>query len=111
MFLEAYSISDSDWCSCCYIHDIAYWMGGTEEQRLEVNPRLKACVIEKITNKALVFLMYLGVRVGGSPYLNTSFRWGYGWEYARKYQPLTVLEQSRLDTLRAEDQDSVSICK
>jgi hypothetical protein len=86
-------------------------MGGTAEQRLEVDLRLKACVIEKITNKALAFLMYQGVRVGGSPYLNTSFRWGYGWEYVRKYQPLTVLEQSRVDTLRAEDQNSVSICK
>ncbi|HAY47292.1 MAG TPA: hypothetical protein DCY55_13565 [Gammaproteobacteria bacterium] len=110
LFPDASFIGDSDWCSCCYIHDISYWMGGTAEQRLAEDAALKACVIEKTASKTLAFLMYQGVRVGGTPYLNTSFRWGYGWEYARKYQPLTALEQSQVDALIAEDPPSVAIC-
>lgn len=111
LFPDASPIGDSDWCSCCYIHDISYWMGGTAEQRLAADAALKACVIEKTSSKTLAFLMYQGVRVGGTPYLKTSFRWGYGWEHARKYQSLTALEQSRVDELMAEDPPSIAICK
>jgi len=28
--------------------------------------------------------MFVGVRVGGTPYLPISFRWGYGWPYLRR---------------------------
>jgi len=37
-------------------------------------------------------LMLLGVRVGGTPYLPTQFRWGYGWPYPRLYGALTEAE-------------------
>ena len=36
--------------------------------------------------------MYLGVRMGGSPYFKNWYRWGYGWSYQRKYQALTEEE-------------------
>ena len=38
--------------------------------------------------------MLRGVRVGGSPYWPTSFRWGYGWPYFRGYKPLSPDEQA-----------------
>jgi hypothetical protein len=41
--------------------------------------------------------MLAGVRIGGTPYLPTRFRWGYGWPWPRGYRALTPaeLEQSR----------------
>ena len=30
--------------------------------------------------------MLAGVRVGGSPWLPTQFRWAYGWPYLRGYK-------------------------
>ena len=33
--------------------------------------------------------MLTGVRIGGSPYFPTSYRWGYGWPYPRGYQDLS----------------------
>jgi len=41
--------------------------------------------------------MYGGVRIGGSPYWPTKFRWGYGWPYLRGYKPLTFEEKIQLD--------------
>jgi len=38
--------------------------------------------------------MYLGVRMGGSPYFKNGYRWGYGWNYERKYQALSEDEKS-----------------
>ena len=35
-----------------------------------------------------------GVRVGGSPYWPTQFRWGYGWPYPRGYQALSPDERT-----------------
>ena len=111
MVLDASPIGDSDWCSCCYVHDIAYWMGGTAEQRLAADEAFKACIVEKTGSTAFANLMYQGVRVGGSPYLDTPFRWGFGWNYSRKYQTLTVAEQSRLDTVSTEESDLAQVCK
>jgi hypothetical protein len=108
---DASLIGDSDWCSCCYVHDIAYWMGGTTEQRLAADIALEVCVTEASDSETLANVMYQGVRLGGSPYLDTPFRWGFGWSYARKYQSLTLPEQSRLDTLMAEDHHSAPVCK
>jgi hypothetical protein len=30
-----------------------------------------------------------GVRVGGSPYFPTFYRWGYGWPYLRGYKAIS----------------------
>ena len=32
--------------------------------------------------------MLAGVRVGGSPYFPTTYRWGFGWPYPRGYKAL-----------------------
>jgi hypothetical protein len=37
--------------------------------------------------------MYRGVRAGGTPYLPTPYRWGYGWRYLRGYKALTEAEK------------------
>ena len=86
------------WLSCCTAHDYAYWQGGTYENRLIADVQLQQCVA-KVGEPQIANLMLTGVRVGGSPYLPTSFRWGYGWSYPRFYQALTIEEKKQISTL------------
>lgn len=99
------------WHSCCVEHDKSYWMGGTEKQRLEADNELKSCV-EKTGEKVIAKLMLAGVRVGGSAYWPTSFRWGYGWNYERKYQKLSKDELVKAkELLKAYDKSQEEINK
>jgi len=72
------------WLACCTVHDKAYWRGGTYQQRLDADLALKRCVAE-VGEPLIAELMLAGVRVGGSPYWPTRFRWGYGWSYFHGY--------------------------
>ena len=72
------------WLDCCTAHDKAYWRGGTYQQRLDADLALKQCVA-KVGEPLISELMLAGVRVGGSPYWPTKFRWGYGWPYFHGY--------------------------
>ncbi|MBL1321145.1 MAG: hypothetical protein COA63_008815 [Methylophaga sp.] len=72
------------WLNCCTVHDKAYWRGGTYQQRLDADLALKNCVAE-VGEPLIAQLMLAGVRVGGSPYWPTKFRWGYGWSYFHGY--------------------------
>lgn len=65
-------------------------MGGTKEDRLAADRQLNKCVHEK--NALQGFIMYYGVRIGGRPNYNTSYRWGYGWPKGRGYKQLSSLE-------------------
>ena len=88
---------------CCIQHDLAYWMGGTREDRRDADQALRQCVAD-IGEEEIAEIMLAGVRVGGSPYWPTGYRWGYGWRYLRGYQALTDEEfgevHQRLDELR-----------
>jgi hypothetical protein len=46
--------------------------------------------------------MLIGVRMGGSPYFVTPYRWGYGWSYGRNYQALNEEEQAQAEQLKKE---------
>ena len=87
-------INDDDWCGCCLEHDIAYWKGGTEAERLIADEALRQCVLERTGDEALARLMFEGVRLGGVPWLPTWYRWGYGWSLDRGYQPLSAQEEA-----------------
>ena len=95
-------ISNDDWCDCCVAHDLAYWRGGTADERLAADEALRACVERNTQNRALADLMFAGVRAGGGPYFYTSYRWGYEWNYGRNYQPLSPTEQTAADAAQAE---------
>ena len=86
------------WLSCCSTHDLAYWQGGTYKQRVDADQELKECV-EQVGEPSIAALMLAGVRVGGTPYLPTKFRWGYGWPYLRGYKAVTPEEQRKIETL------------
>lgn len=92
---------DASWVSCCVVHDIMYWCGGSDEDRKEADQIIQQCVGPKAS--LIGGMMYLGVRVGGSAWLPTPWRWGYGWkkwprgyEYTNKHQSVSSI----LDKLR-----------
>ena len=99
LFPDSSPITKDDWCSCCFVHDLAYWRGGTAAERETADARLSECVLAKTRNENLAKLMYEGVRAGGSPYFYNWYRWGYGWGYDRKYQALTQEESEAADQL------------
>ncbi|MEM9026590.1 MAG: hypothetical protein AAGB06_06610 [Verrucomicrobiota bacterium] len=112
LFPDRSLIMREDWCDCCYQHDIAYWQGGTEVQRLAADQALRACVFEKTQSQELADLMFEGVRFGGSPYFYNWYRWGYGWDFERKYGPLSEYEEAqvRLKLSKLSDTDLRSVC-
>ncbi len=83
------------WVHCCIRHDLAYWKGGTEQQRLEADQALQQCVAQTGEPK-IAQLMLAGVRVGGSPVSVMSYRWGYGWPLLRGYKALTPEENKEV---------------
>lgn len=93
------------WLECCYEHDKTYWMGGSDWDRKLADRKLKQCVSKNFAGWMGV-MMYVGVRVGGTPSFDTDFRWGYGWKYNRGYTPLTSEEREILKSyLPGEDED------
>jgi len=91
------------WLDCCQAHDRAYWLGGTAVEREVVDQVLRQCVVN-VGEPEIALFMLAGVRVGGSPYWPTSYRWGYGWPYwnawlPRGYQALTDEERGRAEKL------------
>ena len=95
------------WLSCCIQHDYDYWQGGTYQQRLISDQNLQTCVA-LVGEPEIASLMLAGVRVGGTPYLPTTFRWGYGWSYPRLYGELTAQEQKQVKAL-ASNLDEITI--
>jgi len=67
---------DGDWIECCITHDHAYAKGGTKEQRKKADIVLRNCVAGK-GHSVVAWIMYLGVRVGGSPLIKTSYTWDF----------------------------------
>jgi hypothetical protein len=102
MFPDRAYANSHDWCHCCVVHDLAYWRGGTEGQRLEADRALRSCVYGATHDRALAETMYSGVRMGGMPYWPTWFRWAYGWPYGRTYEALTDEERRRAEELERE---------
>lgn len=89
------------WYHCCYNHDIDYWHGGTAEERKSSDETLRSCIAA--TGKTITAdIIYYGVRLGGSPYIPTWFRWGFGWPYLRGYKTLSKTEQLEVEKLKPE---------
>ena len=78
------SIGSYDWGEVCLKHDMAYWAGGTKEERMKADEKFKEEINSLIPK--LGDAMWLGVKIGGGPYIPTWWRWGYGWPYGRSYE-------------------------
>jgi hypothetical protein len=89
------------WLSCCIEHDRAYWKGGTRNERVLADKGLRDCVAS-VGEPVIAQLMLAGVRVGGTPYLPTQFRWGYGWPFPRGYKALSEQEHAQVEAMQSE---------
>lgn len=98
LFPNQNALTRADWCECCFLHDVAYWRGGTAQQRASADEALRQCVEAKTGDEALANLMYEGVRLGGSPYFYSWYRWGYGWPFKRKYKPLSAADWAQVES-------------
>ena len=78
---------DDGWVSCCVEHDIAYWCGGSADDRWRADNELLLCIRDCCSGN-LGRLTYLGVRVGGVPWQPGPWRWGYGFPGIRGYEEL-----------------------
>ncbi|QSI78379.1 hypothetical protein [Niveibacterium microcysteis] len=87
------------WLDCCVKHDIAYWIGGTKEDRVAADETLEQCVAA-VAEPAIAKLMLAGVRAGGTPYFPTTYRWGYGWSYPRGYGALSRDDAEQVNARR-----------
>ncbi len=71
---------DGNYRDCCEAHDLDYYKGGSFKERRDSDKRLYSCVKSKPSwkNKYRAPMIYLGVRVFGTAWLPTPFRWGFG---------------------------------
>jgi hypothetical protein len=80
------------WLHCCIAHDIAYWLGGTSDERKAADDNLFQCVSATGQPKT-ARIMYIGTRAGGGPLGQNSYRWGFGWNRVRDYKLLSDREK------------------
>lgn len=79
---------------CCLVHDQEYFRGGTRHERKISDKKLYDCVKTKkgFQHKIFAPFIWLGVRIGGIPFLPTRFRWGFGTKeqgYTKKSAAVT----------------------
>lgn len=77
---------EGSWSECCEEHDLAYWQGGHSDMREATDIQFKMCVQDKTQNVIFANVIYTFVRMGGTPYFATPWRWGYGWKFGRGYR-------------------------
>ncbi len=87
---------------CCVKHDVAYWLGGTAEEKSASDENLEQCIASK-TNALTGKAYHAGVAIGGTPLGYNTFRWGYGWDTLRPYGPLSSDELSQAESLYGKD--------
>jgi hypothetical protein len=97
LFPDRDPVRNVSWRDCCVAHDMAYWRGGDEAERLHADEALRTCVAQRTGDARLAELMFQGVRAGGAAVFPTWYRWGYGWSYGRLYAPLTEAERALVD--------------
>ncbi len=72
----------------CFFHDLRYWLGGTNDERLIADAKLiidvvKLGIIKDRDLTETAQLMFAGVRVGGGRAwrkLRSTYSWGFGDE-------------------------------
>jgi hypothetical protein len=61
----------------CFLHDLEYWVGGTDADRLTADCLL--CIgIAQAGEIEMAEIMLAGVRIGGESHWRKSYSWGFG---------------------------------
>ncbi len=66
-----------DMYPACFIHDLKYWVGGTDTDRLIADLEL-ALDIAKLDEPEMAQVMLTGVRMGGGKAWRKIYSWGFG---------------------------------
>ncbi len=101
-YQEGPQVDPTRWEHCCVSHDVAYWLGGTEDERLNADIELRECVAAS-GHRTQAQIMYAGTRLGGGPLRHTTYRWGYGWNRVRDYHELTEQEKEMAFSMYGEN--------
>jgi hypothetical protein len=88
--------------SCCFVHDFAYWSGGTWSDRSRADRSLRQCIAATSHNKPVAYVAYALIRLtilGGEVF---DFGWGRGWRNSERslYAAITAGQQQRIDEER-----------
>ncbi len=82
---KIFKAEELPWRKCCEVHDLAYYYGGTPDEKKAADQALKQCVTQTlgqdISGILLGSAMEIAVTIGGLPYFNTPYRWGYGEDF------------------------------
>jgi hypothetical protein len=70
----------------CFLHDLEYWAGGTEDERLIADAELlihvvKLGIAKRKSRGKMARVMYSGVRIGGGSAwrkVGAKYAWGFG---------------------------------
>ncbi|HUP57598.1 MAG TPA: hypothetical protein VM598_09120 [Bdellovibrionota bacterium] len=91
---------DGNWRECCVIHDVEYFIGGTDSDRSEADRALGDCVNGRTPILGWImraFVRFTGVRNPDSP-----FGWGYGWIHEREEFERTDEDRAWIERTMAE---------
>jgi hypothetical protein len=75
---------DGCWRDCCVAHDMAYWCGGSRQERARADREFRRCLACR-QSALLAWTMWAGVRAGGHPVWPAPWRWGYGRPWSGRY--------------------------
>jgi hypothetical protein len=93
---------DGEYFGCCFVHDFAYWAGGTFDERRTADRLMRNCIMEVSTGRTRAIFMWGMARIFGFPDLPTGFRWGHGWPFAHRtnYSELLPPEREQVEDTR-----------
>ncbi|MDC0566569.1 hypothetical protein OAP01_00935 [Akkermansiaceae bacterium] len=92
LFLMALPVSRSSGVKIACFMIMPIGRGGTWKERRDADRKLRDGIRCK-GKPVIAQLAYVGVRVGGTPWLPTPWRWGFGWhEFPRGYRPVSLDE-------------------
>jgi len=69
--------------SACFFHDLKYWVGGSDTERLIADAEL-LIDIAKLGLPRMARIMFAGVQVGGGEAWRQMYSWGFGHQKYKK---------------------------
>jgi hypothetical protein len=100
---------DARFFSCCFVHDLSYWAGGTWSERSKADRDLWSCVFTVSGERVIADIGYFLVRLGILPGSFVKDGWGRAWYNTtrRRYAALTAEQQQVVRVARTRVCDSL----
>jgi hypothetical protein len=83
--------------SCCFVHDLAFWSGGTWSDRRQADLVLRRCIVD-ISNGYIANFSYFLVRLAVVPGAIVNDGWGRAWQGSKRkrFAALTDAQKARV---------------